>query len=119
MDSNEFEELILKYLKELPQKFKEQMKNLDIIVDYKNTSSSAFYSKENNTILLGLFQGLPFTKKAGKSAILPDKIIIYKKSLDAISSNDEELAKNLKRVILHEIGHYFGLDEKKLKDLGY
>ena len=57
MDNNEFEELILKYLKELPQKFKEQMKNLDIIVDYENTSSSAFYSKENNTILLGLFQG--------------------------------------------------------------
>ena len=116
MEKNDFEELILKIIKDIPEKFREQMKNIDILVDYENTTTA--YSKSKNNITLGLFQGTPNTVKPGHNIIFPDKITIYKKSLDAVSRNDEELKKNLKIVILHEIGHYFGLDEERLKDLG-
>ena len=117
MEKNDFEELILKIIKDIPEKFREQMKNIDILVDYENTTTA--YSKNKNNIALGLFQGIPNTVKPGHNNIIfPDKITIYKKSLDAISRNDEELEKNLKIVILHEIGHYFGLDEERLKSLG-
>ncbi|MDD3519817.1 MAG: metallopeptidase family protein [Actinomycetota bacterium] len=116
MEKTDFEELILKIIKDIPKKFKEQMKNIDILVDYDSTTTA--YSKVKNNITLGLFQGTPNTVKPGHNIIFPDKITIYKKSLDAISKNDIELEHNLKIVILHEIGHYFGLSEEKLKELG-
>jgi predicted Zn-dependent protease with MMP-like domain len=51
--------------------------------------------------------------------MMPDKITIYKKSLESISSSREELEKNTRRVVLHELGHYFGLGEDRLHELGY
>ena len=48
----------------------------------------------------------------------PDRIIIYKKSIEAVSRDRKSLDRTIKRVVLHEIGHYFGLDEKRLRELG-
>ena len=115
MEKNDFEELVLKIIKDIPEKFREQMKNIEILVDYDNTTTA--YGKDKDNITLGLFQGIPNTAKPGHNIIFPDKITIYKKSLDAISRNDDELKENLKTVILHEIGHYFGLSEERLKEL--
>jgi predicted Zn-dependent protease with MMP-like domain len=117
MERNDFENLVIKIIKSVPKKFREKMSNIDIVVDYENTITA--YSKKNNELTLGLFQGTPNTRKPGHYSMYPDKITIYKKSLDAISNTDEELEKNLKIVILHEIGHYFGLSENKLDELGY
>ena len=119
MDNKDFEELILKYVSELPAKFKDGLKNIDIVVDYDSYSHKDFSEKKPGEVTLGLYQGLPYTQKPHYFRNMPDVITIFKKSLDSISANDNELAKNLKKVLLHEIGHYFGLDEKKLKELGY
>lgn len=119
MDDQKFEELIAKYISELPEKFRERLKNIGIVVDYDNYSHEDIPVNKEGRITLGLFQGLPNTEKPGRYRSLPDKITIYKKSLESVSSNDDELAENLKRVLLHEIGHYFGMDEKKLRELGY
>ena len=61
MEKNDFEELILKIIKDIPEKFRKQMKNIDILVDYENTTTA--YSKNKNNITLGLFQGIPNTVK--------------------------------------------------------
>lgn len=119
MENTEFEELILKFISEIPEKFKEGMKNIDIVVDYDNYSHKNNSRQKPQEITLGLYEGLPNTQRPGHYRNVPDLITIYKKSLDSISKNDIELAKNLKRVLLHEIGHYFGMDEKKLRELGY
>jgi predicted Zn-dependent protease with MMP-like domain len=119
MENSEFEELILKFIAEIPEKFKEGMKNIDIIVDYDNYSHKNDSEKKPGEVTLGLYQGLPNTDKPGHFRNVPDIITIYKKSLESVSKNDAELAKNLKKVLLHEIGHYYGMDEKKLRELGY
>jgi predicted Zn-dependent protease with MMP-like domain len=119
MNKEDFEKLISKYLSGLPEKFKEKLKNIDIIVDYDNYSHKYLSGEKPEKLTLGLFQGLPSTEKPYHFRNIPDIITIYKKSLEAVSSNDKELSKNLKKVLFHEIGHYFGLDEKKLKQLGY
>lgn len=121
MEKNEFEEIIIKTIESLPDKFKKKLKNIDITIEDKETR---YYMKSknsvnNNKLTLGLYQGLPLTKQAGKRRVMPDKITIYKKSIEAVSRSREELKKNIRRVVLHEIGHYFGLDEKKLKNLGF
>ena len=116
MERDDFEKLITKIMMSIPKKFRDQMRNIDIVVDYENMTSA--YISKDNKLTLGLFQGTPNTRKPGHYSILPDKITIYKKSLDTISKTDEDLEKNLRIVILHEIGHYFGLSEKKLNELG-
>jgi predicted Zn-dependent protease with MMP-like domain len=120
MEKDKFEEIILDTLKNLPDKFKNKIKNLSIVIEENDMSQVSENNKDVRTkYTLGLYQGLPATLKAGRINILPDKITIYKKPLEEISRNDRELEKNIKKVILHELGHYFGLDEKKLRKLGY
>jgi len=119
MEDLKFEELIEQYISEIPEKFKERLKNIGVVVDYEHYSHKDLGASSPDELTLGLYQGLPYTEKPGRYRNLPDKITIFKKSLESVSTNDEELAANLKRVLLHEIGHYFGMDEKKLKELGY
>jgi len=120
MEKEKFEAIVLNTLKNLPDKFKDKIKNLSIVIEEKDIRPVLKDKKSVRTkYTLGLYQGLPATKRAGKISILPDKITIYKKSLEEISRSDKELEKNIKKVILHELGHYFGLDEKKLRRLGY
>ena len=119
MENTEFEELILKFISELPEKFKEGMKNIDIIVDYDHYTHKKDSDKKPGEVTLGLYQGLPSTERPGHYRNVPDIITIYKKSLETISKNDNELAENLRKVLLHEIGHYYGMNEEKLRELGY
>ena len=120
MENENFEEIVIETIKSLPDKFREKLENIDIVIEDKRTG---YYLKNKKgsgqKLTLGLYQGLPITKRAGKRRVMPDKITIYKKSIEAVSHSKEELKKNIKRVVLHEIGHYFGLDEKKLKYLGF
>jgi len=120
MEKEKFEAIVLNTLKNLPDKFKDKIKNLSIVIEEKDIRAVLKDKKNVSTkYTLGLYQGLPATKRAGRRSILPDKITIYKKSLEEVSRSDKELEKNIKKVILHELGHYFGLDEKKLRRLGY
>ncbi len=120
MEKEKFEAIVLNTLKNLPDKFKYKIKNLSIVIEEKDIRAVLKDKKNISTkYTLGLYQGLPATKRAGRRSILPDKITIYKKSLEEVSRSDKELEKNIKKVILHELGHYFGLNEKKLRRLGY
>ncbi len=120
MEKEKFEAIILNTLENLPDKFKQKIKNLSIVIEDENISPFLENKKGTGTrYTLGLYQGIPAIHKSGKINMLPDKITIYKKSLEEISRNDKELEKNTRRVFLHELGHYFGLDEEKLKKLGY
>jgi len=120
MERDKFEEIITDTLRSIPDKFKDKIENLSIVIE-DGDMDPALKNKidTRNRYTLGLYQGVPAILKTGRSNILPDKITIYKKTLEDVSRNDEELEKNIKRVILHELGHYFGLDENKLKKLGY
>lgn len=120
MDREEFEELVIKILEEVPGKFKDRLENIDIVID-EHTIQHREESGKNTSgrIVLALYQGVPITKRAGAKPVFPDKITIFKKAIESIYTDRNDLEKNLKRVVLHELGHYFGLDERKLDHLGY
>jgi len=120
MDRNEFELFIAEILDNIPAEFHDRAENLIIEIDETEIPVSKSTGKNSpRQIILGLYHGVPITKRAAGKPIFPDKITIYKKSIESVSSNDEELKKTIKRVVLHEIGHYFGLGEDKLHILGY
>ena len=119
MSIEEFESEILDVLENLPQKFKDKFDNISFLIEEENISPFIQNKSGGPRFTLGLYHGVPMTVKGSRSRSLPDKIIIYKKSIEAVSRDTVSLKKNIKRVVLHEIGHYFGLSEDRLKELGY
>ena len=119
MDIEEFETEILKVLENLPQKFKDKFENIEFLIEEEEVSPYLQNKVGTHRYTLGLYHGVPMTSKTHRGQTLPDKIIIYKKSIEAVSRDRISLKKNIKRVVLHEIGHYFGLSERRLRELGY
>ncbi len=119
MDTKDFENLIEDIIKSIPNNFKNKIENLSIIIDDENIPKSSKSNPYDNKITLAIYHGVPNTKRHHGKPLFPDKIIIYKKAIESISNTENELIKNTRRVVLHELGHYFGLDEKRLSELGY
>jgi predicted Zn-dependent protease with MMP-like domain len=119
MNKEEFEEIILKTLENIPEKFKKKLDNLSIVIEENEMIYTGGQNIADKRLTLGLYHGVPITIRPGKRIMMPDKITIYKKTLESISSSREELEKNTRRVVLHELGHYFGLGEDRLHELGY
>ena len=108
----EFEKEALAALETLPEVFKEKMKNVDIVIEEN--------IPKNRQSVLGLYEGIPLNNRGiFYGNVLPDKITLFKKNIERISSSMESLRKNVRDVIVHEIAHHFGLSEKEIRDSGY
>ncbi len=113
MENNEFESIVLEVIESLPKNFSTKLENIGLVIDESDIVPGG-------KLTLGLYQGVPATRRSFRARrAMPDKITLYKKAIEKVSRTDEDLRRNIRRVILHEIGHYFGLDEQKLRDLGY
>lgn len=119
MDEREFEGLVIEAISELPIYFREKMENISIHIENipdKNILKNLGISSPCS--LLGLYQGVPITRRGiHYRNVVPDKILIYRKPiLNKInkSNNKSEIKKEVQRVVLHEIGHYFGLSDEEL-----
>ncbi len=110
-----FETTIKKVVASLPAELKEQLENVAFIVEEDGVPEEW---EDGEGELLGLYHGIS-RKDRGfwYGNALPDRIIIYKKPLERISSNLKELEENIRQTVIHEIGHYFGFDEEELRGL--
>lgn len=118
MKRSDFEKLVLEALKDLPAKFKHKIENVEIIIEeWPSREMLSNMPKNRQNIILGLYQGIPFPRRGvmSYSNVLPDKIILYQKPLEALCRNEKELQTKIRKVLVHEIGHYFGLSEEELK----
>lgn len=119
MEREKFEKLAEEALAQIPKKFKKLISNLALIVEekpsreiYERTGSSPLSS------ILGHYHGVPFKHRGPfYGNIPPDVIVIYQKPIENICSTEEEIKKKVKEVVFHEIGHYFGLSDKELKEI--
>ncbi|MBI2559608.1 MAG: metallopeptidase family protein, partial [Planctomycetes bacterium] len=74
----------------------------------------------SNRVLSGLYQGVPLTRRSSLyGGVLPDKIIIYRKNIEASCKSRSEIKKNVQRVVRHEVAHHFGFTDKQIRKLGY
>jgi len=119
MKKEEFEKIVEESLSKIPKKFKKLLENIAIVVEekpeqdvYKSTASPFF------TKILGLYHGVPLPHRGPfYGNIPPDMIFIYQKPIESICSTEEEIKRKVREVVFHEIGHYFGLSEKDLKEI--
>ena len=104
MDKEKFKRLVIQSLESLPLEFREKLENVEIVIEDEIPSSHP-----NRMIVLGLYRGIPLKKRSvWHSAVLPDKITIYKKNIERLCKNQTEMENKIKGVLYHEIGHHFG-----------
>jgi predicted Zn-dependent protease with MMP-like domain len=112
-----FEQTVEEIVESLPSELKDRLENVAFLVE---ESPSGIPGEEENggEGLLGLYHGIS-QKDRGfwYGNTLPDRIIIYRKPLERISRSLSDLKENIRQTVIHEIGHYFGLDEGELRSL--
>ncbi len=112
MDRKRFELLAEQALERLPEAFRRKLSNVAIIVEDRPPGET-----ESDVLLLGLFHGVPLTEKSPIQPTPPDRIYLYQENIEAVCSTDEEIRRQIRATLLHELGHYFGLSENELRDV--
>lgn len=110
ISKEKFEEIVSKKLLKLPDEIKKKLENIEFFVEEKEFSPN----------VLGFYHGVPFPKRKnpGYSLVLPDKIVLFKKNIERRCRTETELEERIEKVLLHEIGHYLGLNEYQLRKMG-
>jgi predicted Zn-dependent protease with MMP-like domain len=105
-----FETMVGEALDGLPAKLGRLMRNVAVTVEHE----------EGPAGLLGLYRGVPLTRRTTHYAgALPDRITIYRRAICAICSTDLEVVEQVRRTVVHEVGHHFGIDDARLHELGW
>lgn len=120
MDRERFEWLVAKAVDSLPDEFRTRLENIDMVVaDQPSTSQLAELGKKRGETLLGLYEGVPLTRRSRHyGLVVPDKVTIFQKPIEDICRNDAGIIAEIQRVVQHEIAHHFGISDARLKRLG-
>jgi len=105
-----FDDVVRAALDELPSEIAAGLRNVAVVVEEENAEDPDLY---------GLFEGVPLTEGGPDAGDLPNRIAIYRRPLEADFLDEDELCDEIRITVLHELGHYFGLDEDRLAELGY
>jgi len=116
MDRGKFEELVKQGIEAIPKRFLEKLDNVDIIIENEPTEEQIEKLKFRKDVkLLGLYEGIPQTKRGFYSGVLPDKITIFKKSIEEVAFSNTQIKEIVKNTVWHEIAHHFGMDEERVR----
>ena len=105
-----FDDHVRAPLDSLPPEIARALRNVAVIVEDEN---------RDDPDLFGLYEGVPLPERGDDAGALPDRIAIYRLPLEDEFPDPEDLRREIRITVLHELGHYFGLDEDRLTELGY
>jgi predicted Zn-dependent protease with MMP-like domain len=110
VEPERFEEMVTTALDGLPAGLGRLMSNVAVTVEHHRGPPG----------LLGLYQGIPLTSRTtGYAGVLPDHITIYRQAICAICRTEEEVADQVRRTVIHEVAHHFGISDTRLTELGW
>ena len=113
ISQEQFEKLVEEAMDNLPERFKEKMHNVAIIVaDFPTEEQLGKTGKKEKYALLGLYEGYIQSRKLNFGVVLPDRITIFRVPIMQSCSTEEECRKRVEDTVKHEIAHHFGSDEK-------
>jgi len=116
VEEEKFRKLVGEALDLLPLEFAEKLNNVSVVVeDFPTEAQRKKLNLPSNVLLFGLYEGVPQIKRGYYSGVLPDKITIFKNSIEAVASTEEEIKNQVRSTVMHEIGHHFGLSEEELR----
>ena len=119
MDRERFEWLVARAIETLPDEFISRLENVDVVVeDYPTKGQLASVGLRRGQTLLGLYEGVPLTKRSSHYGLVPpDKITIFRKPIEAKCRYDAEITHEIQRVVKHEIAHHFGIGDARLEQI--
>src|SRR4051794_2212258 len=110
VEPERFEEMVAEALDGLPEELGRIMSNVAVTVQHERGPRG----------LLGLYQGIPLTRRTTTYAgVLPDRITIYHLAICTICDSEEQVVQQVRRTVVHEIGHHFGIGDARLRELGW
>ena len=119
MERQRFEGLVRQALDELPEEIAERMSNVDIEVQaWPSASQLRSVGISSGQTLLGLYQGIPLTKRtSGYQMVAPDRITIFQGPLERLSKSDAQLVQRVRSTVIHEMAHHFGISDERLREI--
>jgi predicted Zn-dependent protease with MMP-like domain len=120
-----FIHLVEEVLESIPTEFRQRVHNLAVLVEDRPRSrerprrhAEKIGARKPRSLLMGVFQGVPCTQKSVFDLCPgPNRIILYQKNIEKVCRNEAEIRHEVRQTVLHELGHYFGMDESHLKDV--
>ena len=115
----EFDQAVEQALAEIPEEFEQYLENVMVEVRPR-PDATLLKNREVKGTLLGLYVGHPLERHGpDMNCLLPDRIFIFRDNLCRVCRTREQLIRQIRVTVLHEVGHHFGLDEDDLHELGY
>ena len=111
VDEETFGQLVEVALDSIPPELGRLMRNVAVVVEDEGASPN----------LLGLYHGIPLTRRSASSyaGVLPDRITIYRLPICRRCRTEDEVAREVRKTVIHEVGHHFGIDDDRLHELGW
>jgi len=110
VERERFEVMVGEALDGLPPELGRMMRNVAVTVDHDSPPNG----------LLGLYQGVPLTERTSQYAgVLPDHITIYRQAICQLCDSDQQVIDEVRRTVVHEVGHHFGIGDDRLHELGW
>jgi len=110
IDPASFEEMVVEALDGLPEELGNLMRNVVVLVEHGDGPPG----------LLGLYEGIPLTNRSTQySGVLPDRITIYRQAICASSWSQWEVEDQVRKTVIHEVAHHFGIGDDRLRELGW
>lgn len=124
MQRDRFLQLVETELDRLPRQFRSRIHNVAVLVEdlppeqVESRRTNRPRSLPPRELVLGVYRGIPATKRSVFDLPAgPDTIVLYQKNIEAVCSSDDEIREQVRLTVIHELGHYFGMDEDQLRDV--
>ncbi len=118
MYREEFLELVKQAIDRLPSTIRKRLSNVEVVVEDYPSPAICHELGLQPGALLGLYQGVPLNKRGFHYAlVLPDKITLFQKSIESVCRGQEDIMRQIRNTLIHEIGHHFGLSEAHIRRL--
>ncbi len=114
LDRRKFEQLVVEALDSLPEDIAGAMSNVEVVVEDEPPADWT-----DGRTLLGLYHGIPLTERVDYTNAMPDKITIFRGPITRIAHTPERIREQVRRTVIHEVAHHFGIDDDRLDELGY
>jgi predicted Zn-dependent protease with MMP-like domain len=109
-----FARLVRNALDDLPAEFRERVRNLEIVIADEPSPEQV----RGRGTLLGIYEGVPLTDRSAQEPYLPDRISIFRRPIERMTSSPRRQAEIVRDTVVHEIAHHFGISDSRLEELG-
>jgi predicted Zn-dependent protease with MMP-like domain len=120
MQRKAFESLVDQAIRGLPAEFSDKLQNVEVIIeDWPSRELLERMDIDEEDRLFGLYEGVPLTERGFSAPLYPDRIWIFQKPIEDACETDQDIKEEIRVTLLHEVAHFFGIDDEHLDEIGY